>query len=136
MVSGVQLFCMGIIGQYLSKAYLEGKERPIYISKEELKKYNNILSIDSNYIPSVLLGSEYYVDMREMDSKLKEMSVEHELVDPLAERGKEIIPSGQQKENKLNMKCTAISFVLKALLTVGCKNSGENIAKNNEKSEI
>jgi len=34
MVSGVQLFCMGIIGQYLSKAYLEGKERPIYISKE------------------------------------------------------------------------------------------------------
>ena len=35
MVSGVQLFCMGIIGQYLSKAYLEGKERPIYISKEE-----------------------------------------------------------------------------------------------------
>ena len=36
MVSGVQLFCMGIIGQYLSKAYLEGKERPIYISKEEL----------------------------------------------------------------------------------------------------
>jgi glycosyltransferase involved in cell wall biosynthesis len=36
MVSGVQLFCMGIIGQYLSKAYLEGKERPIYISKEEI----------------------------------------------------------------------------------------------------
>ena len=36
LVSGVQLFCMGIIGQYLSKAYMEVKKRPIYISKEEL----------------------------------------------------------------------------------------------------
>ena len=33
-VSGVQLFCMGIIGQYLSKIYLETKKRPIYIIKE------------------------------------------------------------------------------------------------------
>ncbi len=67
--------------------YIKGS---IYINKEELKKYNNILSIDSNYIPSVLLGSEYYVDMREMDAKLNEMSVEHELIDPLAERGIEM----------------------------------------------
>jgi len=36
LVSGVQLFCMGIVGQYLSKAYMEVKKRPIYISKEEL----------------------------------------------------------------------------------------------------
>lgn len=35
LISGVQLFCMGIIGQYLSKAYMEVKGRPIYISKEE-----------------------------------------------------------------------------------------------------
>ncbi|MCR5716810.1 MAG: glycosyltransferase family 2 protein [Lachnospiraceae bacterium] len=35
LVSGVQLFCMGIIGEYLSKAYMEVKDRPIYISKEE-----------------------------------------------------------------------------------------------------
>jgi glycosyltransferase involved in cell wall biosynthesis len=34
MVSGIQLFCMGIIGQYLSKTYLETKNRPIYILKE------------------------------------------------------------------------------------------------------
>lgn len=33
-VSGIQLFCMGIIGQYLSKTYLETKARPIYIVKE------------------------------------------------------------------------------------------------------
>ncbi len=36
LVSGVQLFCLGIVGQYLSKTYLEVKHRPIYIVKEEL----------------------------------------------------------------------------------------------------
>ena len=36
LVSGVQLFCMGIVGQYLSKAYMEVKKRPIYIAKEEI----------------------------------------------------------------------------------------------------
>ena len=30
-VSGIQLFCTGIIGEYLSKTYLETKKRPIYI---------------------------------------------------------------------------------------------------------
>ena len=34
-VSGIQLFCTGIIGQYLSKVYLEVKKRPIYIIKED-----------------------------------------------------------------------------------------------------
>lgn len=33
-VSGVQLFFLGVIGIYLSKTYLEIKERPIYIIKE------------------------------------------------------------------------------------------------------
>ena len=33
-VSGIQLFCLGIIGQYLSKTYLETKRRPIYIIKD------------------------------------------------------------------------------------------------------
>lgn len=33
-VSGIQLFCIGIIGQYLSKTYLESKNRPIYILKD------------------------------------------------------------------------------------------------------
>ena len=35
-VSGVRLFCVGIVGQYLSKTYLEVKKRPLYIVKEEL----------------------------------------------------------------------------------------------------
>lgn len=33
-VGGVQLFCMGILGEYLAKTYLEVKDRPIYICKE------------------------------------------------------------------------------------------------------
>ncbi|NCB91025.1 MAG: glycosyltransferase [Clostridia bacterium] len=35
LVSGIQLFCTGIVGEYLSKTYLETKHRPIYILKEE-----------------------------------------------------------------------------------------------------
>ena len=34
-VSGVQLLFLGIIGQYMSKMYLEVKKRPIYIIKEK-----------------------------------------------------------------------------------------------------
>lgn len=36
LVSGVQLFCIGIVGQYLSKTYMEVKRRPIYLVKEEI----------------------------------------------------------------------------------------------------
>jgi hypothetical protein len=36
LVSGVQLFCIGIIGQYLAKTYMEVKNRPIYIVKEKI----------------------------------------------------------------------------------------------------
>lgn len=36
LISGVQLFCMGIIGQYLSKTYMEVKKRPIYLIKEDI----------------------------------------------------------------------------------------------------
>lgn len=34
MVSGIQLLCLGVIGEYLAKMYLEVKQRPIYIIKE------------------------------------------------------------------------------------------------------
>lgn len=34
LVSGVQMFCMGIMGQYMAKTYLEVKRRPIYIVDE------------------------------------------------------------------------------------------------------
>ena len=35
LVSGIQLSCLGIIGQYMAKTYLEAKRRPIYIVREE-----------------------------------------------------------------------------------------------------
>ncbi len=39
-IGGIQLFCTGILGQYLAKTYLETKNRPIYII--------NKMSIDDN----------------------------------------------------------------------------------------
>jgi glycosyltransferase involved in cell wall biosynthesis len=34
-IGGIQLFCIGILGQYLAKTYSEAKRRPIYIVREE-----------------------------------------------------------------------------------------------------
>ena len=34
LCSGVQLFCTGIVGEYLAKTYLEVKHRPVYITRE------------------------------------------------------------------------------------------------------
>lgn len=44
MVSGVQLFCLGILGQYLSKTYMEVKKRPIYLVKEEVGGETQVVS--------------------------------------------------------------------------------------------
>lgn len=35
LVSGVQLLCLGILGQYVAKTYLETKRRPLYLIQEE-----------------------------------------------------------------------------------------------------
>lgn len=34
LLGGIQLLCLGIMGQYLAKVYLETKHRPLYIVKE------------------------------------------------------------------------------------------------------
>ena len=34
LIGGIQIFCTGILGQYLSKTYLETKKRPVYIVKD------------------------------------------------------------------------------------------------------
>ena len=64
--------------------YMKGS---IFLSKAEIAKFNNILSVTKDYIPCALLGSEYYVDMRELHDALEAVGVEHILIDPLAERG-------------------------------------------------
>lgn len=40
MVSGIQMFSLGIIGQYLSKTYLEVKKRPLFFIKDTNIKNN------------------------------------------------------------------------------------------------
>lgn len=63
--------------------YVKGS---IFLNRKEINRYNNILWVDSDYPSAVLLGSEYYVDMRDMDAALTKAGVLHELIDPLAER--------------------------------------------------
>ncbi len=38
LIGGLLLFCLGIIGEYLSKMYVQVKDRPVYILKEHLKQ--------------------------------------------------------------------------------------------------
>ena len=35
LVGGAQLLCLGVIGQYLAKTYVETKHRPIYLAREQ-----------------------------------------------------------------------------------------------------
>jgi len=38
LFGGLQLFCIGLIGSYIAKTYIQSKNRPIYIAKEVLKR--------------------------------------------------------------------------------------------------
>lgn len=46
-MGGLQLFCTGILGQYLSKTYLESKRRPIYLMRENEEIYRSRQSHDA-----------------------------------------------------------------------------------------
>lgn len=62
----------------------------IFLSKEEIHRYDATQWVTLAYPPAVLLGSEYHDDMRAMDAALSEVGAAHELIDPLAERGLEM----------------------------------------------
>ena len=64
--------------------YMKGS---VFLGKAEIAKYNNILSVTKDYIPCVLLGSEYREDMNAMAKKLKTVGAEATLVDPYAQNG-------------------------------------------------
>ena len=36
LLGGLQLFCIGMVGEYLARTYIESKHRPIYIAREVL----------------------------------------------------------------------------------------------------
>lgn len=61
-----------IIGNYIKGS--------IYLNDNEVKKYNNILSLTANYPSAFLLGSEYYSDMVTMSNKLKELGCDYKFV--------------------------------------------------------
>ena len=66
--------------------YIKGS---IYLNKEEIKKYNNIGSLTSNYPEAVLLGSEYRHDMNVMHEGLNNLGCKNILIDPYAEYGEQ-----------------------------------------------
>ena len=68
-----------IIGNYVKGS--------IYLSKKEIKKYNNIQNLTENYPAAVLLGSEYRHDMEVMHNELKKLGCEHIHIDPYIEHG-------------------------------------------------
>lgn len=47
-VGGIQLLCTGIVGQYLSKTYLETKHRPIYIIKDSSEEEKGAAHVREN----------------------------------------------------------------------------------------
>ena len=47
-VGGLQLLCLGIIGKYIGKIFLETKKRPIYIVKESEKDSKNNQKAEKN----------------------------------------------------------------------------------------
>lgn len=37
LISSVQLICLGLVGEYLARTYIQGKNRPVYITKNIIK---------------------------------------------------------------------------------------------------
>ena len=75
------LGCKMLVGNYVKGS--------IYLNEDELNRYECIPHMTSDYPAAFLLGSEYRNDLIAMAEKLKEVEVEHILVDPLAEHGEE-----------------------------------------------
>ncbi len=41
LLSGIQLLCVGIVGQYLAKTYEESKNRPVYLVRETVENHKD-----------------------------------------------------------------------------------------------
>ncbi|MBQ8146772.1 MAG: glycosyltransferase family 2 protein [Clostridia bacterium] len=41
LIGGIQLFCLGVLGEYIAKMYVQAKNRPVYILKDKLEAEEN-----------------------------------------------------------------------------------------------
>lgn len=62
-IGGVQLLCVGILGQYLARAYMEVKKRPIYLLKEKSDEKNTKVDENEEHIGD--LSSDFSDDRGE-----------------------------------------------------------------------
>ena len=75
------LACKILVGNYVKGS--------IFLSKSELERYDCIPYMTADYPPAIMLGSEYRHDMNVMHEQLDAVTVENDLIDPLAEKGEE-----------------------------------------------
>ena len=73
------LACKMLVGNYVKGS--------IYLSEDEMNRYECIPHMTKDYPSAFLLGSEYRNDMNAMAEKLEMVGAEYELVDPFAENG-------------------------------------------------
>lgn len=73
------LGCKMLVGNYITGS--------IYLSKDELNRYECIPYMTRDYPAAFLLGSEYRNDMLKMSEQLNSVGGQHVLVDPYAENG-------------------------------------------------